>query len=393
MRKFLLFFLLLVPIIFSFAEKFEYKFRAGTKYRILSEVDENVFFNDIFTHNAKMLNKISVEVIEDEDGKGTMTGILEMSEQITGEFSTYEVTKKYESIFTQDKFGYTTVDKQYFIPMARNIPSFPDHALKPGDTWSGKGEEVHDFRKGFNIPEPYGFPVDVSYQYLGKDETGVYDLISIKYSVDHKTNLPLQRENYYHLVKITGTTDQVMKWDNKRGRAFSYSEEFNFIFVLNNGDTLRFAGTAKAEVIEAEDLDTDSIAEEIENADIENVHVEKVAEGIKITIENIQFLPDSAKLADKEEEKIAKLIEILSHIPNHDLLIVGHTALAGTPEGRKRISTERAKTIAEQILAAGIRTEKQIRIQGRGAEEPIATNATEEGRRKNRRVEIIILEN
>jgi len=387
-----------VPVIFSYAEKFEYKYIAGTKYRILSEVDENVYMNDIFSHNAKMLNKISVEVLEAENGSGLMSATLEMSEKVTGIYSTYEVAEKYESIFRQDRFGYTTVDKKYFIPMARNIPAFPDHHLEPGDKWSGKGEEVHDFRKGFNILNPYAFPVSVDYQYLGKDETGLYDLISIKYSVDHETNFPrINNLNYYHLKRITGSTDQIMKWDNKKGRAHSYNEEFIFVFELLSGETIKFIGIAKAEVIEAEELDKDKIAGEVEksikDSGIEDVYVEKVDEGVKITIEDIQFLPDSTEFANKEDEKLIKITEVLRNNPNHDLLIIGHTALAGTAEGRKTLSIQRAKAVAEYILAAGARTEKQIMIQGKGADEPVATNATDEGRKKNRRVEIIILEN
>ncbi len=398
MKKILFIFLFLLPAICGFAEKFEYKYNAGAKYRILSEVDENVYVNNIYSHNAKMLNKISVEVLEAENESGLMHGILEMSEKITGKYSTYEVTEKYESIYRQDRLGYCTVDKKYFIPMARDIPVFPDYDLKPGDKWSGNGREVHDFRKGFNIAEPYAFPVSVSYQYLGKDETGLYDLISIKYSVSHETKLPvINRANYLHLSKITGSTNQIMKWDNNKGRAHSYSEEFNFVFELLSGDNMRFTGTAKAEVIEAEELDRDKIADEVEksirDSGIKDVRVEKVNEGVKIILEDIQFLADSTKLAEKEDEKLKKIIEILKKNPKQDLLIIGHTALAGTADARKVLSIQRAKTIAEYILAAGARTEKQIRIQGKGAAEPVASNSTEAGRKKNRRVEIIILEN
>ena len=400
---FLLFFLLTV---FTFAQqaeqteqaqKLEYNYIVGSKYKIVSEVDENVFLDGIYSHNAKMLNKISVEVAESdaESGSGLMRATLELSEKITGIYSTYEVTEKYESTYRQDKFGATTVDKQYFIPMARNIPAFPDYPLNPGDKWSIKGEEVHDFRKGFNIAEPYAFPVAVDYQYLGKDETGLYDVIKIEYKVDHETDLPVKKENYFHISRISGSTRQIMKWDNEKGHAYSYNEEFIFEFELLSGDSMTFTGTAKGEVIEAEGFDKDQIAEEVEEAlkDIEDVHVEKTDEGIKITMEDIQFLPDSAILAKEEDKKLAKIIEILKNNPNRELLIIGHTALAGSAEGRKTISTQRAKAIAEYILAAGARTEKQIMIQGKGADEPVATNATAEGRKKNRRVEIIILEN
>ena len=365
-------------------------------------MDENIYINGDLSHHARMLNRISVEILETENGSGIMFATLDLSERVTGAaggFATYEITERYESTFRQDRRGFTTVDKKYFIPMARDIPVFPDYPIEPGYEWRGEGEEVHDFRRSFNIQEPYGFPVSVDYKYLGKDETGLYDLFSISYSVDHTTSFPRPRNiaNTLHLVRITGSTNQIMKWDNKRGRAFSYTEEFAFEFTLLSGDIVRFAGTAWAEIIEAEDLDAEKLAEEVEqslrDSGIEDIHVEKVPEGIKITIEDIQFLPDSAILAASEVEKLSKIIEILSANQGRDLLVIGHTALAGTPEGRRTLSLQRAKTVAEHILSAGARTEKEIRIQGRGAEEPVAANTTDEGRRKNRRVEIIILEN
>jgi outer membrane protein OmpA-like peptidoglycan-associated protein len=396
MKKIVLF-LLLVPVAFVFAERaerFEYQYVVGTRYRILSEVDANVYINDVLSHNARLLNKISVEIVGAENGNGVIFATLEMSEKGTSAENThlvYEITERYEATFQQDRLGNKTVSRESFIPTVRNIPVFPNHELRPGDTWIGEGAEVHDFRRSFNISLPYGFPVPVEYQYLGKDETGQFDLISIKYSVDHRAVFPQEhRPAHMHLVKITGATNQIMKWDNNRGRPFSYSEEFNFVFEFLSGDTMRFVGRAKAEVIDAEDLDRERIVEEIRDLGID---VEKVAEGIKIIIEDIRFLPDSTILADREDEKLTKIVEIIRATPNHDLLIIGHTALAGTEEGRRVLSTQRARAVAEHILASGARAEREIKIEGRGAEEPIATNATAEGRQRNRRVEIIILEN
>jgi len=415
MRIFLIFFLLLLPITFTFAEppalraaagegsapvRLEYRYVPGTKFRILSEVSANVYVNDILSHTAELLNKISVEILAEENGVGTLSAVLEMSERGSAEglsdigaFATYEITERYEAIFQQDRFGNQIVSRDSFIPTVRNIPVFPDRELRPGDRWTGEGAEVHDFRRSFNIPDPYGFPVSVEYQYLGKDETGLYHLISINYTVNHRVNFPPWEQHtpaYMRLVGITGGTNQIMKWDNIRGRPFSYSEEFNFIFEFASGDRMRFSGRAQAEVIDAEDLDKDRMVEEIRDLGID---AEKVPEGVRITIEDIQFLPDSTILADREGEKLEKIIEVLRNHPNHDLLIIGHTALAGTAEGRRMLSTQRARAIAEFILASGVRTERQVKIEGRGADEPIASNATAEGRQRNRRVEIIILEN
>jgi outer membrane protein OmpA-like peptidoglycan-associated protein len=58
-----------------------------------------------------------------------------------------------------------------------------------------------------------------------------------------------------------------------------------------------------------------------------------------------------------------------------------------------QLSTERAKAVTDYLLSKKVRTADRIVIRGYGAEKPVADNNTEEGRKKNRRVEITILEN
>ncbi len=392
---FLFFLINLVPV---FPELLEYRYRAGEKYRIVSEVEEDVFINGNHSHSSKLLNRIAVEVLETKEESGLLYGLFETSEKSVGRYSTYELTENYESLFWRDSAGVYTVDRKYYMPVVRDVPVFPERDLKPGDTWSAEGHEVHDFRESFRLKEPYTFPITVSYQYLGKDETGKYDLISIKYNVFHKSVFSSQPDpGALYPVRISGFSNQVLKWDNKAGRPFSYSEEFDLLLDLSSGDRVEYTGIAKAEVIESEEFDRERVAREmrenLDNSGFSDVTVENVDEGIKITIDNIQFQADSSELSDEELRKIEKIGEILSKNPDQDILVTGHTALAGTAEGRKTLSIQRAKAVAEYLLELGARTEKQIRIQGKGSDEPVAENATEEGRSKNRRVEITILEN
>ena len=86
-----------------------------------------------------------------------------------------------------------------------------------------------------------------------------------------------------------------------------------------------------------------------------------------------------------------KLLSILLKIEDRSFLIVGHTALAGTEKTRMKLSLERAKTIADFFINNGIEGNR-ILFTGKGAKEPVAPNDTEENMQKNRRVEIIILE-
>ena len=133
------------------------------------------------------------------------------------------------------------------------------------------------------------------------------------------------------------------------------------------------------------------IAEEI--AGIPDASVRVSDEGIVISLENIQFAPDSAVLMPGERAKLDKVAEILMRYPDRDILVGGHTALAGTAAGRLQLSRERAASVAEYLIGKNVRSPGRVVIRGYGAEQPVADNRTPEGMAKNRRVEITILEN
>jgi outer membrane protein OmpA-like peptidoglycan-associated protein len=121
--------------------------------------------------------------------------------------------------------------------------------------------------------------------------------------------------------------------------------------------------------------------------------VRVVDEGITISLDDIQFRADTAIMLPGESEKLDKLVEILLRYQDRDILVGGHTALAGTAEGRNKLSAERAGVVADYIIARKARTPDRVVVRGYGADRPLADNGTEEGRRRNRRVEITILEN
>lgn len=108
-----------------------------------------------------------------------------------------------------------------------------------------------------------------------------------------------------------------------------------------------------------------------------------------ISINEIKQFPfNSSKLypnADTFYEKVAD--DYIKH-GESALLIVGHTDSTGDSTYNQRLSEERAKTVANIFIKKGFPPDR-IYIQGAGASEPVATNSTEDGRQKNRRVEII----
>ena len=111
-----------------------------------------------------------------------------------------------------------------------------------------------------------------------------------------------------------------------------------------------------------------------------------------LSIENIQFLPDSDILTQTERAKLDKIAQILNAYPDNDLLITGHTALRGTKESRMQLSVERAQSVASYLIRKKVRDKYHIFTQGMGGDVPIADNSTEAGRAKHRRVEITIMD-
>ena len=122
-----------------------------------------------------------------------------------------------------------------------------------------------------------------------------------------------------------------------------------------------------------------------------DIEVEKTPAGIKLSIQNLQFKPDSAELLDSEKERLAQISEILKTVPSAKLLVEGHTASTGNPTGEMKLSVERANAIASSLIKLGINSENFI-CRGFGGTKPLFDNKTPEGKAKNRRVEITILE-
>ncbi|MDR2021124.1 MAG: OmpA family protein [Treponema sp.] len=401
-RRLGLFFALLGSLVFSpagAAEEFVYLYAAGDKYRILSTVHEDVYINRRLSHRAEILNRVSVEVKDATDGSGRHTAHFETAEKAAGAGTggrSFQWSREYDSEFGRDRLGYITIDQKYYMPVVRNVPVFPGRDLKVGETWTADGCEMHDFRDSFGIDAPYRIPFTANYTFLGERiwKEKSYPALTVSYHIFVE---PEAAAGKIWPTRIMGSSDQLIFWDAGLGQPRSYEESFRIIFELSNGVTVEYRGRAEAEIIESEVMDKGRILKEIEETidrlGIQDASVRAVDEGIAISLENIQFQPDSAVLAPSEQSKIDKIAEIIAGYAGRDILVGGHTALAGNAAGRMQLSRERAAAVADYLIAKGIRTQDRIMVRGYGAGRPLADNGTEAGRRRNRRVEITILEN
>ena len=85
---------------------------------------------------------------------------------------------------------------------------------------------------------------------------------------------------------------------------------------------------------------------------------------------------------------IDQLVEMLKANPTLKISIEGHTDNVGTAAANQTLSENRAKAVMNAIIAVGI-SATQLSAKGWGATKPIADNTTDDGKAKNRRVEIV----
>ena len=381
---------------------FQFKNTKGDTYRILSTVEESVYIKQSpsaplqLHHQATILNRVSAEVTDVlEDGTAVNECSFMTSENSvsTGSGAVFEYGKEYKSVFKRSPQGKYTISDEYFMPTVIDVPVFKTTEVSPNERWTSKGFELHDLRM-MNIPVPYKVPFDAEYQYLGKKDG--FDVINVKYEMYMETpSIATINGNDDYPVQMSGWSDELIYFNSESGQIDHYTESFRIVMNTYYGMSYDFRGTAHAEVTftkPASEENVTEVQEKIESLGIENVTVKKDEIGLTLSIENIQFKPDSAYLLDSEKEKLKKIVQILEAYPEKDILVSGHTALAGSLESCQKLSELRAQAVAGQLISMGARDSKHIFTKGYGASKPIGSNSTAEGKAKNRRVEITLMD-
>ena len=109
----------------------------------------------------------------------------------------------------------------------------------------------------------------------------------------------------------------------------------------------------------------------------------------RICMFDLKFEFASAVLKKESEKQLDKFVELYQNFPSMQLQINGHTDNIGSEEYNQKLSEDRANSVYKYFLKKGIPASKMT-IKGFGFKYPIDTNDTEEGRAKNRRVEVDI---
>jgi outer membrane protein OmpA-like peptidoglycan-associated protein len=123
-----------------------------------------------------------------------------------------------------------------------------------------------------------------------------------------------------------------------------------------------------------------------------NANAILTSEGATIIFSTPQFQANTAEFLSAEMDDIRKITDILKSVAVRKFIVSGHSALFSTEGAQMGTSIERAQAVKDYFISQGLSTDKDIYIQGFGAQRPVADNNTAEGMARNRRVEITIVE-
>lgn len=119
------------------------------------------------------------------------------------------------------------------------------------------------------------------------------------------------------------------------------------------------------------------------------VDVRESDRGVVINLPDILFQSGKFDLTTPARETVGEIAEILKTAPRRFIAVEGHTDSLGTIEYNHRLSEARGRAVVTELEASGIPA-RLITMRAYGETTPIASNKSEQGRTRNRRVEVII---
>ncbi len=123
-----------------------------------------------------------------------------------------------------------------------------------------------------------------------------------------------------------------------------------------------------------------------------NIDLLSMSIGSKVVLKNIFFQTGSATLKPESASELERVIKLMQVYPNLHIEISGHTDNIGSNAVNIRLSTARAKSVVDYLEQNGVDSSR-LSYKGYASSQPIASNATKEGRQQNRRVEFKIIQN
>ncbi|GAA4311073.1 OmpA family protein [Mucilaginibacter gynuensis] len=168
----------------------------------------------------------------------------------------------------------------------------------------------------------------------------------------------------------------------------SSPEKGDFLATLTSGKNYGINISKKGYLFYSENFSL--LGREPKEPFIINVSLSPIDIGKKVVLKNIFFDTNKFDLKPESKTELQKLIQFLGDNPNVNIEISGHTDNVGNDQQNQTLSENRAKAVYQYLIGHKLETFRLV-FKGYGKSQPIADNATEQGRKLNRRTEFKII--
>ena len=162
-----------------------------------------------------------------------------------------------------------------------------------------------------------------------------------------------------------------------------------YLMVLTEGADYALYANRDQYLFKSMTFDVQQRDEELQPVTVD-IYLDPVEKGRETVLNNIFFDTDKYDIKPRSEPELRKVILFLEENPSIRIVVNGHTDNVGTADYNQKLSANRAQAIHQYLVQAGI-AEERLSFRGYGAEQPIADNDTDKGRRRNRRIAFEIL--
>ncbi|NQT26553.1 OmpA family protein, partial [candidate division KSB1 bacterium] len=123
---------------------------------------------------------------------------------------------------------------------------------------------------------------------------------------------------------------------------------------------------------------------------VAEAQVLRMGEQVIIRLYGLSFDVGKSTIDPKNFGLLSKVVDAFNLYPSCGVTVEGHTDSYGTDDANQKLSTERSSAVQKYLVAASGIGESRIMAVGYGESKPVASNETKDGRRKNRRIDIVI---
>ena len=159
-------------------------------------------------------------------------------------------------------------------------------------------------------------------------------------------------------------------------------------------DQARRLAKSRASEAEYARLEADLASQQITSLtrQLENLQLRETESGVVVTLGDVLFATGQVTLVEGGRSSLEEVVDLLQTEPDKKIRVEGHTDSSGDADANLLLSEQRAQAVLEALVSLGVASDR-ISALGMGEDFPIASNEDEDGRARNRRVDVILLDN